>query len=143
MASDAKTEARPPAAAERKMEVAVASAATPVFVPGRRAFFTYRDLGVTAASRGKMRAQITAAKVGLSRPTGWHYHVCETQFVYVLKGWLELEFAQRGTVRLGEGDSVFIPGGTPHNEIRTSETFELLECSVPAEMGTVACDPPH
>jgi mannose-6-phosphate isomerase-like protein (cupin superfamily) len=122
--------------------VAVSSAKNPVLVKGRREFFTYRDLGVTAASKGHMRAQITAAKAGMSRPTGWHYHECESQFVYVLKGWLELDFAT-GPVRLEEGDSIYIPGGTPHNETRTADAFEILEVSVPAEMGTKPCDPPR
>jgi len=40
------------------------------------------------------------------------------------------------------GDSVYIPGNTPHNEIATSDTFELVEISVPADMGTEPCDPP-
>ena len=35
-----------------------------------------------------------------------------------------------------------IPGGMKHNETATSDTMELLEISLPAEMGTVACDPP-
>jgi len=29
-----------------------------------------------------------------------------------------------------------------HNEIRTSNALEILEVSVPADMGTVPCDPP-
>jgi len=41
----------------------------------------------------------------MTQPTGWHYHVCEGQFVHMLSG--------------------------------------LLEISVPADMGTVACDPPE
>ncbi len=122
-------------------KVAVGSAKNPSMVEGRRAFFKYRDLGVTAGSDGHMRAQITSAEAGMSRPTGWHYHVCESQFVYVLKGWLELEFAD-GPVRLEAGDSIYIPGGTPHNETRTADAFDILEVSVPAEMATRACDPP-
>ncbi len=121
--------------------VAVASAANPVLVPGRRAFFTYRDLGVTKGSQGRIRAQVTTARDGMTQPTGWHVHLCEGQFVYMLSGWVDLEFADR-TVRLEAGDSVFIPGGTPHNEIGASASFELLEISVPAEMGTKPCDPP-
>ncbi|MGH7155575.1 MAG: cupin domain-containing protein [Acetobacteraceae bacterium] len=111
-------------------------------MPGRRAFFKYRDLGVTDGTNGKMRAQITSTTAGMTRPTGWHRHLCDMQFVYVLDGWLELEFAGQDTVRLEPGDSVMIPGGAPHNEIRTSDTFELLELSVPAQMGTEPCDPP-
>ena len=124
------------------MSVAVSSARDPRFVPGRRDFFKYRDLGVTDATRGRMRAQITSATAGMSRPTGWHRHLCEVQFVYVLDGWLDLEFADRPTIHLEEGDSILIPGGMPHNEIRTSDTFEILEVSVPAQMGTEPCDPP-
>ncbi len=123
------------------MNVAVSSAKQPTMVEGRRAFFKYRDLGVTEASKGFMRAQITSASAGMSRPTGWHVHFCEGQFVYLLSGWVELEFADRA-VKLEAGDSIFIPGGTPHNEIRTSDTFEILEVSVPADMGTKPCDPP-
>lgn len=124
------------------MSVAVSSAKEPRLVDGRRAFFKYRDLGATDATAGFMRAQITSASAGMSRPTGWHRHLCDAQFVYVLDGWLELEFADRPTVRLEKGDSVLIPGGTPHNETRTADTFEILEISVPAQMGTEPCDPP-
>ncbi len=101
-----------------------------MLVKGRREFFTYRDLGVTAGSKGHMRAQVTATKAGMTQPTGWHYHICDSQFVYVLKGWLELEF-EDGPVRL-EAGSIYIPGGTPHNETRTADAFEILEVSSPA-----------
>ena len=113
----------------------------PTFVPGRRDFMTYRDLGVTAASDGRIRAQITSAKQGLTRPTGWHTHICEGQIVYMLSGWIDLAF-ETETVRIAEGDSLYIPGGTTHNEIATSDTFDLIEISVPADMGTEPCDPP-
>ncbi len=129
-------------ATAKDMKRAYASAASPTYVTGRRAYFKYRDLGVTDASNGRMRAQITSASAGMTQPTGWHYHLCESQFVYVLDGWLELEFAGDDKVRLEAGDSIFIPGGLPHNETRTSDTFDLLEVSVPAHMGTKACDKP-
>ncbi len=112
------------------------------YVPGRRSFFKYRELGVTDGTSGEMRAQITTAVSAMDRETGWHYHTCEMQFVYMLRGWVDLEFEETGIVRFEAGDSVMIPGGLPHQEIRTSEDFEILEVSVPAEMGTVACDKP-
>lgn len=121
---------------------AVARKSAPNFVKGRRDFFKYVDLGVTDASGGAMRVQRTSATDGLSEETGWHYHKCEGQFVYMLEGWLELQFADGETVRLEEGDSVYINGYAPHNEIRTSDKFDLLEFSVPADMGTEPCDPP-
>lgn len=134
MATDTATQAE-------NRAVAVSTAKNPVLVKGRRAFFKYRDLGVTNASKGQMRAQVTAAESGMSEPTGWHYHLCDSQFVYVLKGWLELEFEGR-KVRLEQGDSIYIPGGTPHNETRTADAFEILEVSSPAEMPTRACEAP-
>jgi mannose-6-phosphate isomerase-like protein (cupin superfamily) len=128
--------------AQPAMKVAVTSAKTPEFVKGRRDFFKYRDLGVTKASSGWMRAQVTSAITGMTQPTGWHYHVCEGQFVYTLKGWVELEFEDGTHCRLENGDSVFIPGGMRHNELATSDDLEILEVSVPADMGTVPVDAP-
>ena len=111
-------------------------------VPGRRKFFTYTDLGVTAASQGRMRAQLTTAITGMTQPTGWHYHLCDSQFVYALRGWVDLEFEDGTKVRVKAGDSIFIPGGLRHNETATSDDFQILEVSVPADMGTQPCDPP-
>ena len=112
------------------------------YVTGRRDWMKYRELGVTKASDGRIRAQVTSASQCLSEPTGWHIHLCEGQFVYMLSGWLNLEFASGRVERVEAGDSVYIPGNTPHNEIATSDAFELVEISVPADMGTEPCDPP-
>ncbi|HEY3790154.1 MAG TPA: cupin domain-containing protein [Urbifossiella sp.] len=125
-----------------KMKAAVTSAKKPDYVEGRRDFFKYRDLGVTGASEGWMRVQVMSAVRGMTQPTGWHYHVCEGQFVYALKGFVELEFEDGTQCRLEAGDSCFIPGGMKHNEIRTSDDVEILEVCLPATMGTVPCDPP-
>jgi len=113
-----------------------------VMAEARRDLFTYRDLAVKDASGGQMRAQLTKAKTGMTQPTGWHYHVCEHQFVYVLNGWVELEFESGEMLRCGPGDTVYIPGGLKHNELRTSDDFEILEISTPGEIGTVPCDRP-
>ena len=122
--------------------IALAKADDPVMVPGRRDWMQYRELGVTAASGGKIRAQVTSATQGLSAPTGWHIHHCEGQFVYMLNGWVDLEFAGGRMERISAGDSLYIPGNTPHNELATSDKFELVEVSIPADMGTEACDAP-
>ena len=124
------------------MKLAHASAKKPIMTAGRRDFFTYRDLGLKDASGGQMRGQVMKAITGMTQPTGWHYHTCDGQFVYLLNGWVELEFEGSETIRLERGDSVFIPGGMPHNELRTSDDVEVLEVSVPGELGTVPCDPP-
>lgn len=123
-------------------EVVIARASDPEMVQGRREFFSYRELGVTKATDGKMRAQVTIATQGLSEETGWHVHLCEGQFVYVLEGWVDLEFAGNRKERIVAGDSIFIPGDTPHNETATSDEFQILEVSVPADMGTEPCEKP-
>ncbi len=43
-------------AKRNKIELAVSKARDGRTVPGRREFFQYRDLGVTGATKGKMRA---------------------------------------------------------------------------------------
>ena len=137
MPDDATNLTRPPA-----MTVGYASERKPVPVKGRRDFFSYRDLAIKDASGGRMRGQVMKAKTGMTQPTGWHYHTCDGQFVYALNGWVELEFETGESLRLERGDSVFIPGGMKHNELRTSNDVEILEVSVPGELGTVPCEKP-
>jgi hypothetical protein len=108
MANDAAVLQKEEARSAPAMKVAVTSAKAPDYVEGRRDFFKYRDLGVTKASEGWMRAQVMKAITGMTQPTGWHYHVCEGQFVYALKGWVELEFEDGTHCRLETGDSCFI-----------------------------------
>ncbi len=119
MPSAAATKSRPKAP---KQKVAHARAAEPVLVKGRRDFFKYRDLGVADASAGTLRAQVMSSSQGMSRPTGWHYHECDGQFIYMLDGWVDLEFED--------------------DEIRTSDKMEILEVSSPGHMGTTPCDLP-
>jgi len=126
----------------RTASVAYATPETAKVTPGRREFFKYLDLGVADASDGKMKAQIMKATQGLSEPTGWHYHECDSQFVYVVKGWVDLEFETGEKIRVDEGHSLFIPGGLRHNETATADELEILEVCTPAHMGTVPCDPP-
>ena len=142
MDTDAKTLERAPANAGAGMRLVHSTPATSPYVPGRREFFKYRDLGVKDATGGKVRAQVMSAKNGLTQPTGWHYHECEAQFIYVLKGWVDLEFETGEKRRVSAGDSMFIPGGMRHNETATAEELEILEVTMPAHMGTVACQKP-
>lgn len=128
--------------ADLMAKLAYATPETAPLVPGRRTFFKYRDLGVTDATNGRMRAQLTIA-TGEMQQTGWHYHLCESQFIFTLRGWVDLVFEDGRHIRVSAGESLHIPGGLKHNELAISEDFELLEVSVPAKMGTVACEPPE
>ena len=131
-----------PDATARPMRLHKAFVGATPFAPGRRPFFKYRDLGLEEASNGRMRAYHSSAIAGMVEPTGWHYHTCEMQFVYVLKGTIVLEFEDGTVGTFGPGDSLFIPGGVRHNEIYASEDKETLEVSVPGKIGTVNVERP-
>ena len=115
---------------------------TTPYRPGRRAFFRYRDLGLEDATGGRMRAYHNTSIAGMTEPTGWHYHICEMQFVYVLKGRLTIEFEDGTVGTFAAGDSFFIPGGVRHNETYVSEDKETLEVSVPGRIETVNVERP-
>ncbi len=108
---------------------------------GRRSFFEYRETGLSAATGGKYRAQVMRS-TDVMESTGWHYHVCDLQLAYVLKGWVDLEFEGGRVERISAGGVMAIPGGMIHNEINVSSDFEALEVVSPADMGTVAVDAP-
>ena len=111
MMNDATKPTAQPAAVTPPGKLVHATPTTAPLVAGRRSFFKYRDLGVTAASSGKIRAQVTIGADGMTQPTGWHYHVCEGQFVYMLSGWVDLEFEDGQKLRIQAGESLYLPAG--------------------------------
>ena len=125
-----------------EIRVAIAQESTLSPIPGRRDWVQFLDYGVTDATDGRMRVQ-RARVTGQPEPTGWHFHVCEMQFVYLLGGGYTLQFEDGRTVRLERGDSILIPGGCKHSEIDISPDFDVLEISIPADMGTRPCDVPE
>lgn len=112
------------------------------FEQGLRAFFAYRDLGIAGATAGRIGAHVIRAVPGQHAQPQWHTHDLEFQFVYVLKGWVEFEYEDIGTVRLEAGSTVYQPPRIRHRELRHSEDVEMLEITVPAEFATSVVDPP-
>jgi hypothetical protein len=80
-------------------KLTVSKASKPVLGPGRRETLTNRDLGTVEATAGRMLALVTSATQGMGPASGWHYHVCEHQLIYVLKGWVDLEAEDGPRVR--------------------------------------------
>jgi mannose-6-phosphate isomerase-like protein (cupin superfamily) len=109
---------------------------------GRRSFAHYRDLGLKAASGGRQGAVVVNTNDTAPPPTGWHYHTCEVQFVYVLRGSVVLELEDGTSERLVPGSCITIPGGVRHNESSATPDIEVLEVTVPADMDTVPVDGP-
>ncbi|WP_311270146.1 cupin domain-containing protein [Sphingobium sp. WCS2017Hpa-17] len=124
------------------IHVAIAQEKTLPRIPGRRDWVEFLDYGVTQATAGRMRVQ-RAMVIGQPEATGWHYHLCEMQFVYLLGGGYTLQFEDGRTVRLERGDSILIPGGCKHSEIDIAPDFDVLEISIPADMGTRTCEVPE
>ena len=77
---------------------------------GRRSFFEYRDTGLSDLTNGDYRAQVMRS-TDVMESTGWHYHECDLQFVYVLNGWVDLEFEGGRTERVAAGAALSIPSG--------------------------------
>ena len=110
---------------------------------GPRADVEYRDLGLAAATDGRVGVKHIRAIMPLPRATGWHWHDMSAHFVYVLKGWITFRFAgvdDEVTVRAGSGLSQ--PAGVPHNVVARSDDLEVLEINVPARYGTFDLDGP-
>lgn len=128
--------------APHRMRPEIAAAGEESFVEGRRSYIRYRDLGVSSASGGRFGGTVHRAVSGPVPSTGWHYHVCEAQLTYVLRGSAEIEFGDGTVRRISAGDAVFIPGGVRHIERDATDDIEVIEYTVPAEIGTVECDGP-
>ena len=97
----------------------------------------YRDLGLAAATGGRIGVKHIRAIAPLPAPTGWHWHDMDAHFVYVLRGWLVFRFAGvEGDVRLAAGEGLSQPAGVPHNVIARADDLELIEINEPASYGT-------
>ena len=106
------------------------------FESGLRAFFEYRDLGIEAATDGRVVAHVIRGKPGAPFSGQPHRHHTTFQLVYVLKGWIEFEYEGQGAVRLESGSCVHQPPLIRHREIGHSEDVELLEIVMPADFTT-------
>ncbi len=110
---------------------------------GLRACFEYRDLGISAATGGRVNAHVIRARKDDSTGFGWHQHRLEFQMFYVLKGWISFAYEGVGEVRAEAGTCVHQPPGIRHAEIAHSDDLELLEITLPAEFETIEAAAPN
>ena len=104
---------------------------------GLREDSEYRDLGLAAATNGRIGAKHIRALKPMDAPTGWHWHDMTAHYVFVLRGSLTFRFAGiEGDVTLNAGDGLSQPAGVPHNVVARSDDLEVLEINVPAQYGT-------
>lgn len=110
---------------------------------GPRADVEYRDLGLSAASGGRIGAKYIRAIRPFEKPTGWHWHDMNGHFVIVLKGWLKFRFkGVDGDVTVKQGDCLSQPAGVPHNVVGRSDDLEIIEINMPADFATTDLDAP-
>jgi quercetin dioxygenase-like cupin family protein len=129
---------RPSSVAKRRAkQFLVSHAATSKFVQsGLRGYFEYRDLGVKRATRGEVVAHLIRARPGETPQGEWHWHDCQVQFVYVLKGWVKFEYQGVGEVLMEAGTCFYQPPGIRHRETGHSDDVEMLEVVSPANFKT-------
>ena len=110
---------------------------------GPRADAEYRDLGLAAASGGRIGARHIRAIRPFEKETGWHWHDMTGHFVYVIRGWITFRYAGRnGDVVVHPGGCLSQPGGVPHNVVARADDLELIEINMPAKFGTWDLDRP-
>ena len=108
---------------------------------GPRADAEYRDLGLAAATGGRIGAKHIRAIGPFPKETGWHWHDMTGHFVYVLKGWISFRFAGvEETVIVQAGGCLSQPAGVAHNVVGRSDDLELIEINIPAQYATMELD---
>ena len=96
-----------------------------------------RDLGIAAATRGKILMKHTRAVGPFDAETGWHWHDMDAHIVYVIRGWVRFAYAGMAEpVMVAAGACISQPTGVPHNVVGRSDDLEAIEINIPAEHGT-------
>lgn len=108
---------------------------------GLRDFFEYRDLGIAAATGGRVLAQLVRAERAPAEGTGWHRHEAQFHIVYMLKGWARFMYEDKETL-VCAGDVVHQRPGIVHYLYDYSPDMEYLEVVGPADFKTIAMPAP-
>ena len=119
----------------------VSHASDSVFEEGLRDYFAYRDLGMVAATGGKLRAHVIRPTGPCEKPGDLHYHNLDFQMVYVLKGWARVHFEGVGEVRFEEGSCMYQEPGLQHRVLEYSDDYTVIEITIPADFETVTLEP--
>jgi len=104
---------------------------------GLRSHYEYRDLGIGAATGGRVGAHvIRVTDPHATSPP--HTHALDFQMIYILRGWVVFDYDGVGEVRLEQGSCAYQPSGIRHAEIAHSGDLEILEITMPAEFETAS-----
>ena len=103
---------------------------------GLRDFFQYKDLGVAAATHGRVLAQLVRAHQAPEAGTGWHRHEADFHMVLMLKGWARFMYGDTETL-VEAGDCVHQRPGVVHYLFDYSPDMEYLEVVGPADFSSI------
>ena len=106
---------------------------------GLRDFFLYKDLGIAAATGGRVLAQLVKANIAPTQGTGWHRHEADFHIVFMLKGWARFMYEDKETL-VAAGDCVHQRPGIKHYLFDYSEDMEYLEIVSPVDFKTISVD---
>lgn len=119
-------------------QLALTDKSTKFTTDGPRSDVEYRDLGLAAATAGRIGAKHIRAIRSFGSPTGWHWHDMTAHVNIVLRGWIRFRYAGvADDVTVHAGECLSQPAGVPHNVIGRSDDLELIEINMPADYATV------
>ena len=107
---------------------------------GLRDFFLYKDLGIAAATHGRVVAQLVKANMAPEKGTGWHRHEADFHIVLMLKGWARFMYEDRETL-VSADDCVHQKPGIRHFLFDYSPDMEYLEIVSPADFKSIDVEP--
>jgi quercetin dioxygenase-like cupin family protein len=111
---------------------------------GPRDFFTYRDLGTTAVTGGRIKINDGEEEGPVRVPpggTGWHHHTMSQLFM-VLNGAVTIAVEGQGVFEMVTGDTMTLGAGTRHDVTRFTANYSAFEMCLPADYDTIAATAP-
>jgi quercetin dioxygenase-like cupin family protein len=108
---------------------------------GLRDFFQYRDLGIKAATGGRVIAHLVRANAAPEKGTGWHVHEAQFHIVLMTKGWARFMYEDKDTL-VSAGDCVHQRPGIVHYLYDYSPDMEYLEVVGPADFTSIEVEGP-
>lgn len=100
--------------------------------------FEVRDLGMAAATGGRVGAFHMRALGPCTAPQGFHWHKLNFHMVYILKG--RVTYRWEGSsedIVVEAGGCLYQPPGGAHNVIDYTADLEVLEVTMPASYETI------
>ena len=111
------------------------------FDGGLRDTFEYRDLGMVAATGGRVRAHVIRPSGKFEKSGDLHTHNLDFQMVYVLEGWARVFFEGVGDVRFEKGSCMYQEPGIEHRVLEYSDDYTVIEITMPADFETISLAP--